>query len=116
MIKSLPDPAVGTAEEKLRFWSAQEARMQAVEADQKSTAMELTREALSRSRRFVALRKFDDVGLSDAVFRLNSLMALFRNFPLDPLLAATNLSQLTAAVDAVLEHVAVSCCHMVDVT
>jgi dynein heavy chain 1 len=108
MIKSLPDPAVGTAEEKLRFWLGQEARMQALEADQKTLAVELTREILQRGRRFVALRKFDDVGLSDALFRLNVLMGLFRNFPLDQLLAATNLSQLAAAVDAVLEHVSVS--------
>ncbi len=103
-MKSLPDPALGSAADKLQFWIAHEARLHTIDADLKTPAMALTEEVLKRGRRFIALEKFKGVGFNEAVADATTLMSLFRDFPLDALMAATNIPQLAAAVDAALLH------------
>jgi hypothetical protein len=45
LVKSIPNPSVGTLKEKLRFWTLFDAREKTITQDLKSASMLLTEEA-----------------------------------------------------------------------
>lgn len=65
----------------------------------------LTLDVLRRGKRYIPTTNFTtSTGLQEATERVKGMMALMREFPLNPVLSASSLSRLATACKAVFSH------------
>ncbi|KAJ1982313.1 dynein heavy chain [Dimargaris xerosporica] len=100
------DPASGTASQEINFWLSMERALEKIDEQLKSDEIVLTLEVLKNAKRFHATVSFiADTGLSEGmetVFKYNQLM---KDFPLDELLAATDVGKVKDALHLIFGHV-----------
>ncbi|KAH8825148.1 dynein heavy chain, N-terminal region 1-domain-containing protein [Flagelloscypha sp. PMI_526] len=99
------DVSSGTASQEINFWLSLEKALEAIEAQLRSEEVLMVMEVLRNAKRFHATVSFHaDTGLKDAVERAHKYNALFKDFPLNELLSATDLAKVQEAVILIFGH------------
>ncbi|XP_074612492.1 cytoplasmic dynein 1 heavy chain 1-like isoform X2 [Acropora palmata] len=99
------DPASGTALQEISFWLNLERALLRIQDIRESPDIALTLDILKHGKRFHATVSFDtDTGLKQALATVNDYNPLMKDFPLDDLLAATELDKIRAALSAIFTH------------
>ncbi|RMX44013.1 hypothetical protein pdam_00012965 [Pocillopora damicornis] len=99
------DPASGTALQEISFWLNLERALLRIQDIRESPDIALTLDILKHGKRFHATVSFDtDTGLKQALATVNDYNPLMKDFPLDDLLAATELDKIRAALSAIFSH------------
>ena len=99
------DAASGTAMQEISFWLNLEKAIQKIRQKLDAIEVTLTLDILKQGKRFLATLSFDtDTGLGQAVSTVNDYNLLMKDFPLNDLLAATELSKLKAAIGSIFQH------------
>uniref|UniRef100_A0A0L8I729 Dynein heavy chain, cytosolic n=1 Tax=Octopus bimaculoides TaxID=37653 RepID=A0A0L8I729_OCTBM len=99
------DPASGTALQEISFWLNLERALLRIQEKRESVEVVLTLEILKHGKRFHATVSFDtDTGLRSAMVTVNDYNQLMKDFPLNDLLAATELDRIRAALQAIFNH------------
>ena len=102
------DANAGTVMQEVNFWAAMERSVLHIYEQKDSPGVELTFQLLRQNKRFLATTGFmQDVGMSeegkdkDRVVRYAQFL---RDMPIKRLLAATDLAEISRALDAVFHH------------
>ncbi|CBZ49657.1 hypothetical protein NCLIV_001450 [Neospora caninum Liverpool] len=99
------DASTGSAAEEVNFWVGMERAISHVEEQLKTPEAELTLQVLKQTRKVFATMTFEqDAGLKQASDMVASVNILIRDFPVNDLLGATSVEQLTQAVRTVFMH------------
>lgn len=99
------DPASGTALQEISFWLNLERALLRIQEKRESVEVVLTLEILKHGKRFHATVSFDtDTGLRSAMVTVNDYNQLMKDFPLNDLLAATELDRIRAALQSIFNH------------
>ncbi len=99
------DPASGTASQEVNFWLSMEKAQEQIEGQLRSDPVVLTLDILRSAKRFHATTSFlADTGLKDCAERTHGFNLLMRDFPINELLAATDLERCADAVYSVFAH------------
>uniref|UniRef100_A0A0G4FLJ2 Dynein heavy chain, cytoplasmic n=1 Tax=Chromera velia CCMP2878 TaxID=1169474 RepID=A0A0G4FLJ2_9ALVE len=99
------DPTTGTAMQEIHFWLGLEKALNHVQQQLQSPEIELTLSLLKHAKRFFLTISFEaDTGLKKAQEKVNNIIVLMRDFPINDLLAATSIDQITHAVRAIFAH------------
>ncbi|XP_001636057.2 cytoplasmic dynein 1 heavy chain 1 isoform X2 [Nematostella vectensis] len=99
------DPASGTALQEISFWLNLERALLRIQDIRESPDIALTLDILKHGKRFHATVSFDsDTGLKQALATVNDYNPLMKDFPLDDLLAATELDKIRQALVAIFSH------------
>lgn len=100
------DVASGTASQEINFWLSMEKALEGIEEQLRSDKIVLTLEVLRGAKRFHATVSFiADTGLkeaTDVVYKYNQLM---KDFPLNELLAATDLAKVQESLVLIFGHI-----------
>lgn len=100
------DVASGTASQEINFWLSMEKALEGIEDQLRSEPVVLTLDILKNAKRFHATVSFiADTGLkeaADVVYKYNQLM---KDFPLNELLAATDLDKIQESLVLIFGHV-----------
>lgn len=100
------DVSSGTASQEINFWLSMEHALEAIEAQLRGDEVTLALDVLKHAKRFHATVSFiADTGLKEAADLVHKHNILMKDFPLDELLAATDLSKVQEAVDSIFAHV-----------
>jgi dynein heavy chain 1, cytosolic len=95
----------GTTTQEINFWCDLHRALLAAQSKLNSPEVEITLAMLKRAKRYLATMTFSsDHGLGPALQRVTSVMALMKDFPMNSILSATDISQLTQGVVAVFTH------------
>ncbi|XP_064623935.1 cytoplasmic dynein 1 heavy chain 1-like isoform X3 [Lineus longissimus] len=99
------DPASGTALQEISFWLNLERALLRIQEKRESIEVTLTLDILKHGKRFLATVSFDtDTGLKSALDTVNDYNPLMKDFPLNDLLAATELDRIRVALQAIFTH------------
>ncbi|XP_066987022.1 dynein heavy chain, cytoplasmic isoform X2 [Macrobrachium rosenbergii] len=99
------DPSNGTALQEISFWLNLERALLKIQDKRESLEVALTLDVLKHGKRFHATVSFDtDTGLKQALATVNDYAPLMKDFPLNDLLAATELEKIRCAVQAIFNH------------
>ncbi|GAA5979126.1 hypothetical protein JCM10908_002813 [Rhodotorula pacifica] len=99
------DVASGTASQEINFWLGIEKALEGIEQQLKSDPVQLSLDILKHAKRFHATVSFiADTGLNDAFKMVHDYNVLMKDFPLNELLAATDLNKLQDSVNMVFGH------------
>ncbi|KAK3866515.1 hypothetical protein Pcinc_027959 [Petrolisthes cinctipes] len=99
------DPSSGTALQEISFWLNLERALLKIQDKRESLEVSLTLDVLKHGKRFHATVSFDtDTGLKQALATVNDYAPLMKDFPLNDLLAATELEKIRSAVQAIFNH------------
>ncbi|XP_037072682.1 LOW QUALITY PROTEIN: dynein heavy chain, cytoplasmic-like [Pollicipes pollicipes] len=99
------DPASGTALQEISFWLNLERALLRIQEKRDSLEVALTLDILRHGKRFHATISFDaDTGLKQALATVNDYNPLMKDFPLNELLASTELDRLRTALRNVFHH------------
>ncbi|XP_075239024.1 cytoplasmic dynein 1 heavy chain 1-like isoform X4 [Convolutriloba macropyga] len=99
------DAGSGTAMQEISFWLNLEKAIQKIREKLDGIEVTLTLDILKQGRRYMALLSFDtDTGLGQAVTLVNDYNTLMKDFPLNELLAATELDKLKTALVSIFQH------------
>uniref|UniRef100_A0A3Q2D1J2 Dynein, cytoplasmic 1, heavy chain 1 n=1 Tax=Cyprinodon variegatus TaxID=28743 RepID=A0A3Q2D1J2_CYPVA len=99
------DPASGTALQEISFWLNLERALNRIQEKRESPEVLLTLDILKHGKRFHATVSFDtDTGLKQAVETVNDYNPLMKDFPLNDLLAASELDKIRQALIAIFTH------------
>ncbi|KAI9986672.1 hypothetical protein PInf_025627 [Phytophthora infestans] len=99
------EPLPGTAMQEINFWCDLNRALLAVQEKLKSPEVEITLAVLQRAKRYLATVSFStDHGLSPALQQVSSVMTLMKEFPMNSILSATDISQLNQGVTLVFTH------------
>ncbi|XP_071963522.1 cytoplasmic dynein 1 heavy chain 1-like [Antedon mediterranea] len=99
------DPASGTALQEISFWLNLERALMKVQEKRESVEVALTLEILKHGKRFHATVSFDtDTGLKPALDTVNDYAPLMKDFPLNDLLAASELDRIRLALVSIFQH------------
>lgn len=99
------DPSNGTALQEISFWLNLERALLKIQDKRESLEVALTLDVLKHGKRFHATVSFDtDTGLKQALATVNDYAPLMKDFPLNDLLAATELEKIRSAVQAIFNH------------
>ncbi|GAA6030036.1 hypothetical protein JCM8097_009225 [Rhodosporidiobolus ruineniae] len=99
------DVASGTASQEVNFWLSMEKALEAIEKQLKSEPVQLTLDILKHAKRFHATVSFiADTGLNDAFKTVHDYNALMKDFPLNELLAATDLAKVQESILLIFGH------------
>eukprot|EP01094_Clydonella_sp_ATCC50884_P027826 TRINITY_DN8164_c0_g1_i2.p1 TRINITY_DN8164_c0_g1~~TRINITY_DN8164_c0_g1_i2.p1 ORF type:complete len:4596 (+),score=2011.83 TRINITY_DN8164_c0_g1_i2:76-13863(+) len=99
-------PTSDTAQE-IKFWMELESALQDIEGQLNCPEATCTLRALRQAKRFHATVAFenDTIGMNQALAKVNEYKPLVRDFPLDGLLAATDINEdLCHAIVAIFSH------------
>ncbi len=98
--------STGTASQEMRFWEEAESVLSKTEEQLRSPAFVASLELLRRAKRFHATQPLDAelATLRASLERAQSYRGLTRGFPGDALEGAASLTELSAALRAVFEH------------
>lgn len=99
------DPSSGTALQEISFWLNLERALHRIQEKRESLEVSLTLDILKHGKRFHATVSFDtDTGLKQAIATVNDYNPLMKDFPINDLLAATELERIRAAVQLIFAH------------
>ncbi|ETM34531.1 hypothetical protein L914_18397 [Phytophthora nicotianae] len=99
------EPLPGTAMQEINFWCDLNRALLAVQEKLKSPEVEITLAVLQRAKRYLATVSFStDHGLGPALQQVSSVMTLMKEFPMNSILSATDISQLNQGVTLVFTH------------
>ena len=99
------DPDSGSAAQEINFWLSMESALESIEAQLRSTGVQLTMDILKQAKRFQATVSFStDTGLKDTSEKVQKYNQLMRDFPLDELLSATSLQKVEDALNSIFNH------------
>jgi dynein heavy chain 1 len=99
------DPSTGTALQEISFWLNLERALNRILEKRESLEVALTLEILRYGKRFIATVSFDsDTGLKEAIETAKDYNVLMKDFPLNELISATELSKITIAIVSILSH------------
>ncbi|GAA6000808.1 hypothetical protein JCM10207_004669 [Rhodosporidiobolus poonsookiae] len=99
------DVASGTASQEVNFWLSMEKALEGIEKQLKSEPIQLTLDILKHAKRFHATVSFiADTGLNDAFKTVHDYNALMKDFPLNELLAATDLAKVQESILLIFGH------------
>ncbi|CAD6590781.1 MAG: hypothetical protein TREMPRED_005879, partial [Tremellales sp. Tagirdzhanova-0007] len=100
------DVASGTASQEINFWLSMEHALESIEAQLRGEEVTLTLDVLKHAKRFHATVSFiADTGLKEATDIVLKHNILMKDFPLDELLAATDLEKIQESVYLVFGHI-----------
>ncbi len=100
-----PDPLSGTALQEISFWINLEKALNRIQEKRESNEVQLTLEILKHGKRFMAIVSFDsDTGLKEAIETAKDHNVLMKDFPLNDLLAATDLVKISSAIQSIFNH------------
>ncbi|KAM9964742.1 hypothetical protein ACTFIW_004524 [Dictyostelium discoideum] len=104
LIENLPSD-VSTSQE-INFWIELETSLQNIDQQLKSPEVEVTLATLRQAKRFIASAPFetDTIGVRKAMDKVQSYKTLFKDFPITPLLTATDLDSISSSVAAIFSH------------
>ncbi|XP_019877694.2 dynein heavy chain, cytoplasmic isoform X2 [Aethina tumida] len=99
------DPSSGTALQEISFWLNLERALYRIQEKRESMEVALTLDILKHGKRFHATVSFDtDTGLKQAIATVNDYNPLMKDFPINDLLAATELERIRASVQLIFVH------------
>ncbi|KAJ3032718.1 hypothetical protein HDV00_007194 [Rhizophlyctis rosea] len=99
------DPASGTASQEINFWLSMERALAQIEEQLKSEEIVLTLDVLKNAKRFHATVSFlADTGLKEATENVAKYNQLMKDFPLNELLAATDVDKIREALMFIFGH------------
>ncbi|XP_044735865.1 dynein heavy chain, cytoplasmic isoform X10 [Chrysoperla carnea] len=99
------DPSSGTALQEISFWLNLERALHRIQEKRESIEVALTLDILKHGKRFHATVSFDtDTGLKQALEIVNNYNPLMKDFPINDLLAATELERIRVAVQQIFSH------------
>ncbi|WVN87983.1 uncharacterized protein L203_103180 [Cryptococcus depauperatus CBS 7841] len=100
------DVASGTASQEINFWLSMEHALEGIEQQLQGEEVALALDVLKHAKRFHATVSFiADTGLKEATDIVHKHNILMKDFPLDELLAATDLEKIQEAVYLIFAHV-----------
>ncbi|RLN48678.1 hypothetical protein BBJ28_00009539 [Nothophytophthora sp. Chile5] len=101
----ISEPLPGTAMQEINFWCDLNRALLSAQEKLKSPEVEITLAVLKRAKRYLATVTFSaDHGLGLAIQRVSSVMTLMKEFPMNSILSATDISQLNQGVVLVFTH------------
>ena len=100
------DAGSGPVSQEIKFWHAMERALAKIKEQVEGSGVSLTLSLLKQSGRALATIVFDSdtSGLKATTKRVNHTMLLMRDFPIDALLSATDIRQITEALVRVFTH------------
>lgn len=99
------DPLNGTALQEISFWLNKERALHRIQDKRDSLEVGLTLDILKHGKRFHATVSFDsDTGLKTALATVNDYNTLMKDFPINDLLAATDLDRIRTAIEHIFIH------------
>ena len=99
------DSSTGSTTQEINFWLGMEKVLNDAQQQLQSPEIQLTLNLLKGARRFLATMSFEtDTGLKPAIEKVSNYLNLLRDFPVNELLVATTLEQLTQAVRTIFNH------------
>ncbi|GAA6059654.1 hypothetical protein JCM10212_004157 [Sporobolomyces blumeae] len=100
------DVASGTASQEVNFWLSMEKALEGIEAQLRSEPIQLTLDILKHAKRFHATVSFiADTGLKEATDIVHKYNQLMKDFPLNELLAATDLAKVQDSILFIFGHI-----------
>ncbi|KAM0792972.1 hypothetical protein ACM66B_002727 [Microbotryomycetes sp. NB124-2] len=100
------DVASGTASQEINFWLSMERALDGIEEQLRSDPVVLTLDVLRHAKRFHATVSFiADTGLKEATDVVHKYNQLMKDFPLNELLAATDLAKVQESILLVFAHI-----------
>ncbi|SCV72617.1 BQ2448_4154 [Microbotryum intermedium] len=100
------DVASGTASQEINFWLAMEKALESIEEQLRSDPIVLTLDILKTAKRFHATVSFmSDTGLRGATEIVTKYNQLMKDFPLNELLAATDLAKVQDSLHLIFGHI-----------
>lgn len=99
------EPLPGTAMQEINFWCDLNRALLGAQEKLNSPEVEITLALLKRAKRYLATVTFSaDHGLGPAIQRVASVMTLMKDFPMNSILSATDITQLNQGVTLVFTH------------
>ncbi|TPX59802.1 hypothetical protein PhCBS80983_g02245 [Powellomyces hirtus] len=99
------DPSSGTASQEISFWLNMERGLASIEEQLRSDQVVLTLDILKHAKRFHATVSFlADTGLKEAVEKVQKYNILMKDFPLNELLAATDIRKISDSLTMIFGH------------
>ena len=99
------DPSNGTALQEISFWLNLERALLRIQEKRESVEVSLTLEVLKHGKRFHATVSFEeDTGLKQAMATVTDYNPLMKDFPINDLLAATELERIRTSVQTIFTH------------
>lgn len=99
------DVGSGTASQEINFWLSMEHAQESIEQQLRSEPINLTLDILRNGKRFHAIVSFiADMGLKECAEKVRDYNNVLKDFPLNDLLSATDLSKCRDAVNAIFSH------------
>ncbi|KAJ2744465.1 dynein heavy chain [Coemansia sp. BCRC 34301] len=99
------DPGSGTTSQEINFWLSMERALDRIEDQLASDEIVLTMDVLKAAKRFHATVSFrTDTGLKEAGDRVQKYNVLMKDFPINELLAATDIGRISAGVEMIFGH------------
>ena len=96
---------IDSALREVKFWHSLEKSLSKIEEQKTSYESQITFDVLRAGKRFRAVTAFEsDTGLAKANVLVENVMILMGDFPIDELLAATDVTQMTRAVEKIFRH------------
>eukprot|EP00931_Biecheleriopsis_adriatica_P034702 TRINITY_DN20021_c0_g5_i1.p1 TRINITY_DN20021_c0_g5~~TRINITY_DN20021_c0_g5_i1.p1 ORF type:complete len:4603 (-),score=1119.02 TRINITY_DN20021_c0_g5_i1:34-13842(-) len=99
------DSSTGSTMQEINFWLGMEKVLNDAQQQLQTPEIQLTLNLLRGARRFLATMSFEaDTGLKPAIEKVSNYLSLLRDFPINELLVATSVEQLTQAVRTIFNH------------
>ena len=99
------DPSSGTALQEISFWLNLERALLRIQEKRESPEVALTLDILKKGKRFHATVSFDaDTRLKEVLAMVADYNPLMKDFPLNDLLAATDLDKIRQALQVIFQH------------
>ena len=93
------DPSSGTSQQEISFWQNLERALLRIQEKRESVEVVTTLEILKTGKRFHATVSFDtDTRLKEAIEMVDNYNPLMKDFPLNDLLASTDLDRIQLAL------------------
>jgi dynein heavy chain 1 len=97
------DVTFGTASQEINFWLSLEREIEGIETQLRSEEVNMVMDCLQNAKRFRAF--IADTGLKDATDLVHRYNQLMKDFPLNELLSATDLSQIQESITHIFGHI-----------
>ncbi|KAJ2909005.1 dynein heavy chain, partial [Coemansia aciculifera] len=99
------DPGSGTTSQEINFWLSMERALDRIEDQLASDEIVLTMDVLKAAKRFHATVSFrTDTGLKEAGDRVQKYNVLMKDFPINELLAATDIGRISVGIELIFSH------------
>ncbi|KAF7365498.1 hypothetical protein MVEN_00422800 [Mycena venus] len=100
------DVTSGTASQEINFWLSLERELEGIETQLRSEEVNMVMDCLRNAKRFRATVSFiADTGLKDATDLVHKYNQLMKDFPLNELLSATDLSKIQESITLIFGHI-----------